>query len=143
MTEAELKETGGVSQYTKVYCGWARGRLLECLATQRAAAPTTRRAHAHDTAVCVRRYAAIPAARRVGELAWRARHNAQGRAALCLRYGTRAPRHGSLRLRYGRAARPRYGAGLATTRPLAHGLARAVHLVHSACIWPDLTQYCS
>ena len=55
-----LEEAGGVSQYTRVYCGWARGRLLGSLATQGAAAPTTRRAHAHDAARGALRHDAGP-----------------------------------------------------------------------------------
>ena len=47
------------------------------------------------------------------------------RVALCLRYDVGAARHGSLRLQYGRAARPRYGVGLATTRRHAPAPGRA------------------
>ena len=69
--------------------------------------------HGHDTiGLALGRWAQAPGRERAcgcGRSARRARHSAQGRAAVGLRYGAGAPRHNSLRLQYGRAARPRYG----------------------------------
>ena len=59
-----------------------------------------------------------------------------------------------LGLRYGQGPRPRHGQAAHDTARSAHAWARlcasgcaaglqAVHLVHSACFWPGLTQYCS
>ena len=100
-----------------VSCDTAQGRALARCDTALA-----RVALGHDTVIGPATRAGQGAQGRRARRAW---HSAQGRAALCLRYGARAPRHGSLRLRYGRAAKPRYIAGLATTMPRAREPGRA------------------
>ena len=121
-----------------VQCAWA-ARRAALHAQKRAHTPTTRRWRAQHSAT-IRplglRHARGKARRGAGN---GARHSAQGRPTLCLRYGAGAPRHRSLRLQYDRAARPRYGAGLATTRTSA----RLVHWLgqlgaHAASLVFDL-----
>ena len=68
------------------------------------------------------------------------RHGASGRARGAQAAGGRwASRHAA-GAGHGRAGQGRSSAG---RRQQARGLARAVHLVHSACFWPGSTRYFS
>ena len=115
--EGRLEKKNGIA-IQKLYCDSRGSGLLDCVATQ-----------GRDTASqTTTQQRAQVGAQAEGEGAREERHGVRGRAG--------RTRQGSGRCTAGAQQAWGLGAGRA-------GWPRVVHLVHSACFWPGLTQYCS
>ena len=129
-----------VSQYNLEYCGRRQGCLCRktgsCVAIQQGLGSRSARGGAWR------------AAGHAGRVGGRRRALSSGRAGPGCAGGAQARGTGGSGARGGRGrggarAHGARGMGAGRAAERAAGLARAMHLVHSACFWPGLTQYCS